>query len=160
MKRTTTGNSSEPQDPIAGNGDTMTREAVRRVVGLALTGTAILAGAAAQGHHSIAGAYDSSRERTVEGVITQFRFVSPHPFIELKEVRTGQPWQLELDNRREFEAIGITADSLKAGDRVIAAGSMSRREANQMYARRLSRPADGFGFEEVGSRPQLSGRRR
>ena len=137
----------------------MTREIALRVVGLAVTGGIMLAGAAVQAHHSIAGAYDSSREATVEGVITQFRFVSPHPFIELKDVRTGQPWQMELDNRREFEDIGVTADTLKAGDRVIVVGSMSRREANQMYARRLNRPADGFGFEEVGSRPRLSGRR-
>ena len=160
MKRFAGGDSSEPETPITENGDTMTREIALRVVGLAVTGGIMLAGASVQAHHSIAGAYDSSREATVEGVITQFRFVSPHPFIELKDVRTGQRWQMELDNRREFEAIGITADSLKAGDRVIVVGSMSRREANQMYARRLNRPADGFGFEEVGSRPRLSGRAR
>jgi hypothetical protein len=127
---------------------------------VALAAGLIFTSVSAQAHHSIAGMYDSRKEATVEGVITEFRFVSPHPFIDLKDARTGQAWQLELDNRREFEAIGITADTLKAGDRVIVVGSMSRREANQMYARRLSRPADGFGFEEVGSRPRLSGRVR
>ena len=160
MKRFLGGDSSEPQDQITENGGTMTREIALRAVGLALTVGPMLAGASVQAHHSIAGAYDSRREATVEGVITQFRFVSPHPFIELKDVRTGQPWQLELDNRREFEDIGVTADTLKAGDRVIVVGSLSRREPNQMYARRLNRPADGFGFEEVGSRPRLSGRAR
>lgn len=132
----------------------------RAVWFVALATGLVLTSASVQAHHSIAGMYDSRKEATVDGIITQFRFISPHPFIELKDARTGQSWQLELDNRREFEAIGITADTLKAGDRVIVVGSMSRREANQMYARRLNRPADGFGFEEVGSRPQLSGRAR
>ena len=111
-------------------------------------------------HHSIAGAYDSSRQATVDGVISQFRFVSPHPFIELKDSRSGQVWEIELDNRREFESIGITADTLKPGDRVTVSGSLSRQSSTRMYGRRLSRPSDGFGFEEVGSRPQLSRRGR
>ena len=131
----------------------------RAVWFVALAAGLIFTSVSAQAHHSIAGMYDSRKEATVEGVITEFRFVSPHPFIDLTDARTGQAWQLELDNRREFEAIGITADTLKTGDRVIVVGSMSRRESNQMYVRRLSRPADGFGFEEVGSRPRLSGRR-
>jgi hypothetical protein len=111
-------------------------------------------------HHSIAGAYDSSRQATVDGVISQFRFVSPHPFIELKDARSGQVWEIELDNRREFEAIGVTAETLKPGDRVTVSGSPGRQSATRMYGRRLHRPSDGFGFEEVGSRPQLSRRAR
>jgi hypothetical protein len=124
------------------------------VAGLALASAPVLA------HHSIAGMYDSSKQVTVDGVITQFRFISPHPYIELKDARTGQAWQIELDNRREFEDIGVTADTLKPGDRVVVVGSLGRREANRMYGRRLDRPADGFGFEESGSRPRLSGRAR
>jgi Family of unknown function (DUF6152) len=124
------------------------------VLGVALTSASVSA------HHSIAGMYDSSKPMTVEGTIAQFRFVSPHPFIELEEARSGRVWQIELDNRHEFEAIGITADSFKAGDRVVVVGSPGRREANRMYGRRLHRPADGFGFEESGSRPRISGRAR
>jgi hypothetical protein len=119
-----------------------------------------LAGAPLHAHHSIAGVYDSSREATVDGVVTQFRFVSPHPSLDVRDGRTGQTWQIELDNRHEFDAIGITADSLKPGDRVIVHGSPARVEANRMYGRRLNHPADGFGFEESGSRPRLSNRAR
>jgi hypothetical protein len=119
----------------------------------------LTAGATLAAHHSIAGMYDSAREARVEGVITRFQFVSPHPFIDLREVASSASWQLELDNRREFEAIGISADSLKPGDRIVVVGSPARREANRMYVERLTRPADGFGFEQVGSRPRLSGRR-
>ena len=132
----------------------------RRSIALMFAAGVTLAGTSAMAHHSIAGMYDSSKAATVDGVITQFRFVSPHPYIELKDARTGQVWQVELDNRREFEDIGVTADTLKPGDRVIIVGSLGRREANRMYARRLTRPADGFGFEESGSRPRLSVRAR
>lgn len=118
-----------------------------------------IAGAAVQAHHSIAGVYDSTREATVDGVVTDFQFVSPHPFVDVRESRSGQVWRLDMDNRREFEAIGFASDTLKPGDRVVVIGSLSRREANRLYIRRLDRPADGFGYEQVGNRPRLRARR-
>ena len=108
-------------------------------------------------HHSIAGYYDSSRRATVEGTISRFEFVNPHPFMTV-DVRRGtatEQWRLELDNRWEFEEIGITARSFQSGDRVVVTGSLARREPNQMYVERLQRPTDGFGFEQVNSRPRL-----
>ncbi len=119
-----------------------------------------IAGVAAQAHHSIAGVYDSGREATVDGVVTQFQFVSPHPFVNVKDGRTNQPWQLEMDNRRELEAIGFAIDTLKPGDRVVVVGSLARRDANRMYIRRLDRPADGFSYEQVGNSPRLRARTR
>ncbi|MBF8300807.1 MAG: putative signal peptide protein [Acidobacteria bacterium] len=119
-----------------------------------------IAGVAAQAHHSIAGVYDSGREATVDGVVTQFQFVSPHPFVNVRDGRTNQPWQLEMDNRRELEAIGFAIDTLKPGDRVVVVGSLARRDANRMYIRRLDRPADGFSYEQVGNSPRLRPRPR
>ena len=124
-----------------------------RIVGVAAALT--IACATVQAHHSIAGVYDSAREATVDGVVTEFRFVSPHPFVDVRESRSGLVWQLEMDNRRELEAIGFASDALKPGDRVVVIGSPSRRDANRMYIRRLDRPADGFGYEQVGNRPRL-----
>ena len=66
-----------------------------------------------------------------------------------------EQWQLELDNRRELTDIGFTETTLKPGDRVVVTGSPARREPQRMYVRRLDRPADGFGYEQVGSRPRL-----
>jgi len=119
-----------------------------------------IAGVAAQAHHSIAGVYDSGREATVDGVVTQFQWVSPHPFLDIKDGRTAQLWRLEMDNRRELEAIGFALDTLKPGDRVVVVGSLARRDANRMYIRRLDRPADGFSYEQVGSSPRLRARPR
>ena len=118
-----------------------------------------LAGAVAQAHHSIAGVYDSAREVTVDGVVIEFQFVSPHPFIDVRESRGGQTWQFEMDNRRELEAIGFAADTLKPGDRIVVTGSPARRGGNRMYIERLERLADGFGYEQYRNRPRLRTRR-
>ena len=115
-----------------------------------LTGTAYA-------HHSIAGYYDSSREVTVEAVVSQFRFVQPHPFVIADVRRNGaaEQWELELDNRWELVEIGFTETTLKPGDRVVVSGSPARREPQRLYVRRLDRPADGFGYEQLGTRPRL-----
>ena len=111
----------------------------------------------AQAHHSIAGVYESSREVTVDGIVSEFRFVQPHPFV-LVDVRRGgaaEQWHLELDNRWELADIGFTETTLKPGDRVVVTGSPARREPQRMYVRRLDRPTDGFSYEQVGTRPRL-----
>lgn len=125
---------------------------------LAALVTASLLTATAAAHHSIAAVYDSGRMVTVDGTITRFRFVQPHPFIEL-EVKTPQGaaegWQLEMDNLRELQAIGLTAETLKAGDRLVVTGSASRSQARALYVRKAVRPADGLEYEQVGSSPRL-----
>jgi len=73
------------------------------IVGIAAV--MMLAGAATQAHHSIAGVYDSAREATVDGIVTQFRFARPHPWIDLRETGSGQSWRLEMDDLGELETI-------------------------------------------------------
>jgi hypothetical protein len=113
---------------------------------------------AAQGHHSIAAVYDSSRQQRIEGVVAEFLFVNPHPFVVVT-VAAGEAeesWRLEMDNRFELQGIGMTGDTLKPGDRVVVTGSLGRSEPRTLYVRRLDRPADGFRYEQVGSRPRVS----
>jgi Family of unknown function (DUF6152) len=111
-----------------------------------------------QAHHSIAGVYDTSRQVTVEGVVTAFRFVNPHPFLVIDVRDTAQkpqPWRLEVDNRWELVEIGVTAETWKAGDWVVVTGFPGRRQAQSMYVRTLDRPADGLRYEQVASRPRI-----
>ena len=117
---------------------------------------------AVHGHHSIAGVYDTSQQVTVEGVVTQFQFVNPHPFVTLDVRSAGgaaQQWRLEMDNRGELSQIGMTADTLKQGDRVVVTGSPGRTLAQSLYIRKLDRPTDGFSYEQVGSSPRIRTRR-
>jgi hypothetical protein len=115
----------------------------------------------AEAHHSIAGAYDTRRDVRVEGVVTRFEFVNPHAFITLEVLEAGrapQQWRVELDDRGELSEIGMTAQTLQPGDRVIVVGSPARRETNRLYLARLDRPIDGYSFEQVGGRPRLRSR--
>ena len=92
------------------------------IIGLATSGIA-------DAHHSIAGAYDSTQQVTIEAVISNFQFVNPHPFLVVDGKRGGgttQQWKLELDNRRELTQIGMTGDTLKPGDRIVVTGYPGR----------------------------------
>jgi hypothetical protein len=111
-------------------------------------------------HHSIAGVYDSTASITLDGVVSAFHFVNPHPFIVVTVDGGGrfEMWKLELDNRFELVDVGVKADTLKAGDRIVARGSKARDGSHSIYALRIDRPADGFWYEQVGSSPRV-GRR-
>ena len=64
-------------------------------------------------------------------------------------------WRGELDNRHELIAIGMTADTLKPGDRLILSGSVGRTQPQSLYVYRLDRPSDGFWYEQVGMSPRI-----
>ena len=107
-------------------------------------------------HHSLTGLYERSRETALNGVVSEFRFINPHPVLVI-DVRDDDEqllsWQLEMDNRRELERIGMSADTFAVGDHVFVRGSLSLRNPQAIYLWRLDRPADGFWYEQRGSRP-------
>ena len=121
----------------------------------AIFGSALaLASVAAEAHHSIAAVYDGTRQQRIEGVVAEFQFVNPHPFVIVTV--EDAPWRLEMDNRFELAGIGMTGETLKPGDRVVVTGSLGRTEPRTLYIRQLDRPADGFRYEQIGSRPRVS----
>jgi Family of unknown function (DUF6152) len=122
-----------------------------------VAGVLALASLNAQAHHSISAVYDSARQERVEGVVTEFQFVNPHPFVIVTVEANGaeESWRLEMDNRFELQGIGMTSETLRPGDRVVVTGSLGRTEPRTLYIRRLDRPADGFRYEQVGSRPRV-----
>src|SRR6266513_1913981 len=116
-----------------------------------------ISGARADAHHSISSVYDSSRQTNIEGIVAQFQLINPHPFllIDVTDGATAQRWRLEMDNRSELVAIGVTANTLKPGDRVVVKGSLARTQPQALYILRLDRPADGFWYEQVGNSPRI-----
>jgi hypothetical protein len=129
-----------------------------RVARAGIAGAFVLLGSSAQAHHSIAAVYDASRQQRLEGVVSEFQFVNPHPFVIVSVEAGGaaESWRLEMDNRFELQGVGMTEASLKPGDRVVVTGSLGRTEPRTLYIRQLDRPADGFRYEQVGSRPRVS----
>jgi hypothetical protein len=129
----------------------------RTVVAVAVMSAAT----AASAHHYIGNVYDSTKRVTLDGVVAAFRFVPAHPILEIEVTRGGkvERWRLEMDNHFELRAIGIEADTLKAGDKVTAEGSAARDGSKAIYVRSLERPADGFLYEQVGATPRVRLRR-
>ena len=113
---------------------------------------------AADAHHSISAVYDGARQQQIQGVVAEFQFVNPHPFL-LLAVTDGagktQQWRLEMDNRNELVEVGVTRDTLKPGDRVAASGNPARTQPQSLYLRRLDRPSDGFWYEQLGMSPSI-----
>lgn len=119
--------------------------------------TALVLAPGVRAHHSIAGVYDSSASITLEGVVSAFHFVNPHPFLLMRVERNGQPetWKLELDNRFELVDVGIKSETFRTGDQIVARGSRARDGSHGIYLLRLDRRADGFWYEQVGSSPKI-----
>ena len=130
---------------------------------LALLGSLAVFGVAAEAHHSIASVYDGSKSVKLEGTISKFEFVNPHPVLTIEVVNatgTPEPWRLEMDNRSELAGIGITTQTFIPGDRVVVAGSPARSQSRSIYLLKLDRPADGFGYEQIGGSPRIRSRSR
>jgi hypothetical protein len=112
----------------------------------------------AHAHHSLSSVYDSSRPVTIDGIVSEFFFVNPHPYLVVA-VRdaNGQTrsWRLEMDNRRELTEVGMSDTSFRTGDRVVVTGDPGRTQAQLLYVRALDRPADGFRYEQVGTSPRV-----
>jgi hypothetical protein len=109
-------------------------------------------------HHSISSIYDSTRRAALEGVVAEFQLINPHPFLFVDVTDAAgavQRWRLEMDNRSELAAIGVSASTFRRGDRVIVSGSLARTQAQSLYLLRLDRPADGFWYEQVGQSPKI-----
>jgi exonuclease VII large subunit len=122
----------------------------------------VAAAVAVQAHHSISSVYDGSRRVTIEGTVSEFQLINPHPFLFLDVTDAkgqAQQWRLEMDNRFELVAIGVTASTFKPGDKVVVTGSLARSQPHGMYVWRLDRPSDGFWYEQVGSSPRIANRR-
>jgi Family of unknown function (DUF6152) len=128
---------------------------------LAEIAAALACASAVEAHHSIAGMYDEGHPVTIDGLVSEFHFVNPHPFVLLQVKDSSgrdQTWKLELDNRGELVDVGMTATTLKPGDRLTVTGGPAWKQSNAMYVRRMQR-ADGFRYEQVGFSPQISGPR-
>jgi hypothetical protein len=114
-------------------------------------------------HHAIGAVYDASQPVTLEGMITAFHYINPHPFVEMQVEATdgmAESWRLEFDNLRELADAGMSVETFKVGDRITVIGSRARDKSRSAYVRRLERRADGFLYEQVGSSPRVRSRRR
>jgi hypothetical protein len=93
----------------------------RTAIALGALGMAIpLAVAApAHAHHSFA-MFDTSREVTIEGTVTEFQWTNPHSWIQVlvKEGGKEVEWSIEGASPNNLQRFGWKRTSLKPGDHV------------------------------------------
>lgn len=96
-------------------------------------------------HHAFSAVYDEKQTITVEGVVTQFRFVNPHAMMLMDVTdKTGKvvKWTVEFAGRLNLMEGGWTTETIKPGDRVTVTGNPPRTSDQQMAFRRIVK-ADG-----------------
>src|SRR5262245_18502831 len=76
----------------------------------------------AHAHHSYGAFFDICRTVTIEARVESVQWKDPHVMMELKR-DGGTDYRAEWTGLRNLAISGITADVLKAGDRVVVTGS-------------------------------------
>jgi uncharacterized protein DUF6152 len=96
-------------------------------------------------HHAFGPVYDINRVITVEGVVTEFRFLNPHAmmFMEVTD-ETGKKvkWVVEFAGRLNLSEVGWTAQSIKAAEQVKVTGNPTHTGSPRLFFRELVK-ADG-----------------
>jgi hypothetical protein len=97
-----------------------------------------------EAHHSFAVFFDETKNITVSGTVTEFRFINPHALITVVIKRDGreETWTGETNAQTLLRRRGWTSTSLKAGDVVTLDGWPSRDGKPYMRVRTV-RLADG-----------------
>jgi hypothetical protein len=102
-------------------------------------------GGVAGAHHAFAPVYDAQRMVTVEGVVTDFRFINPHTLMSIDVADgTGKvvKWTVEFDGVLNLTEGGWTERSIAVGERLTVSGNPTHTNSPRMFFRRLVR-ADG-----------------
>jgi hypothetical protein len=102
-------------------------------------------------HHSFPAHYFEDQMISIEGEIAEFEYRSPHAWVHVmaKDAK-GQlrRFSAEWSNPNRLKADGITVETLKAGDRVIIAGSPGRNAGEyKLHLKSIERPADGWKWD-------------
>lgn len=96
-------------------------------------------------HHAFAPVYDAQRIVTVQGVVTEFRFINPHAMMSIDVTdETGKvlKWTVEFDGVLNLTEGGWTERSIVVGERLTVSGNPTHTNSPRMFFRRLLR-ADG-----------------
>ena len=110
--------------------------------GFAAIAGAAVALAAAEGHHSVSGVFDSDRPFEINGVVTAVEWINPHIYLHLEVAgEDGQVtrWQLETVPTAFMRKAGITKAMLEGdGTPVTVTGIESHTLPHVGWIRRIT----------------------
>ncbi|HXD21194.1 MAG TPA: DUF6152 family protein [Vicinamibacterales bacterium] len=110
-----------------------------------------LADGRAFAHHSATATYVHGQVVKVEGTLKEFIWRNPHSFMRIEATDAKgekQVWVVEGAAPQQLTEGGLTASTLRAGDRVIVTGYPGRiAEDHRLLLMVLERPSDGFKYQ-------------
>ena len=118
------------------------------IVGLALATTAPVSA-----HHSY-GAYDQTRYVTIEGQLERVVFANPHVVLFVNTT-DNQTFEAEWASINQLAKGGVTATSLKVGDRVVITGRplQNAAEAKMSLLSEVRHVNDGWTWKRNAPPP-------
>ena len=120
---------------------------MRRIL-LSMAIGALAAAVPASAHHSFSAFYFEEQAITLEGVVQEFQYRSPHTILVFTAPDTTgrtQTFAAEWSSPRRLSSQGITANALKPGDAVVVTGSPGRTASEyKVHLKGIRRPADGW----------------
>ena len=105
----------------------------------------LVAAAAATAHHGTS-TFDGNTVVTIEGTVIENRWTNPHATVLLQtldESGSMREIELEADGPSLLGPMGVTRDSLRAGDRVVMYASPNRAPGSNEYLAREALKEDG-----------------
>src|SRR5215475_1169680 len=110
-----------------------------------------LADGPALAHHSATATYLHGQVVKIEGTLKEFIWRNPHSFMKVEATDAKgekQIWTIEGAAPQQLTEGGLTASTLRAGDKVIVTGYPGRiAEDHRMLLQVLERPSDGFKYQ-------------
>jgi hypothetical protein len=91
-------------------------------------------------HHAFSPVYDERRTVTIQGVVTEFKFVSPHALLSVDvSGDTGRvvTWTVEFAGRHNLSEVGWTEKSIVPGERVTVSGNPTHTNSPRLFFRRI-----------------------
>ena len=99
-------------------------------------------------HHSFAAHYLEQQTVRVEGDLVQFEYRSPHAWVHVMvrdETGSVQKVSAEWASPTRLQQRGISAETLKPGDRLVITGAPGRDPGERrLHVKTIERPSDGW----------------
>ena len=99
-------------------------------------------------HHSFSAYYFEDQSVTIEGVVREFQFRSPHAILLVDARDEGgqmRTYAAEWGNPNRLSRQGIGRDTLRPGDAVVVTGSPGRTAGEyKLHLKQIQRPSDGW----------------
>ena len=112
-----------------------------RIIGALVIAGALLAGAPASAHHSLASQFDEGKALTLQGVITKVDWVNPHVYVYI-DVKgkdgAAEQWSLETLPPGTLRKGGLRSDMLGRGQAVTILGYHARNGSNLAFLRKIT----------------------